>query len=661
MKPTPPLAISYIRFSTLEQKKGDSFRRQYQKTIEYCEQNDLDLSSERYLDEGLSAYLGTNKEKGRLGDLLNAIKDRKIPRGSYLIIESLDRLSRQDIGSQLRLFLEILEHGINIVTLMDGAVHSAEKLKDAPNEIMFALGTMIRANQESEIKSKRVGEAWANKRRTAAERPLTRIAPAWLKLEKGKFVLIEDRGAVVREIFEGCLAGLGRRATAKKLNARGEPVWGSKAKNKSGLWNDSYIAKILANRAVLGEYQPHTKKGGKRFVSGPPLVGYYPTVISEQIFYACQGKAERRTNRGGREISKAKNLFNAVARCAVCGGRMEFQDKGNGEKYLKCRASSFKSITCTANGVNYPIVEDFMVSVLMSGRWVELLDNKESGKDDALALEAAEAKLLSINRKIGNLLDLAESGGEISDISERLNRNREERAQLERAIAGLKAKTAETKSRMSTYKEAVHAKYFISSSDARNEEWQLALRRTIKMMMEDTANAVYLECLETGAVGFFVVLKSGNFVIGTQKDFKSIHSRFEVVVAKWHLRTDEARIAIQYSFEEDREEILRPKPSLYEISKGVDLVEKCLSLKAVKTIRMLGFVPTEKPDFRKLNKEQRRILRNQLEDFASLAPDYTIDDHKGEVMAGYFWKRGLKPLREVKSNVEQNFQSRLKR
>jgi hypothetical protein len=32
-----PLAISYIRFSTTAQAMGDSFRRQYEKTVAYCD------------------------------------------------------------------------------------------------------------------------------------------------------------------------------------------------------------------------------------------------------------------------------------------------------------------------------------------------------------------------------------------------------------------------------------------------------------------------------------------------------------------------------------------------------------------------------------------------------------------------------------------------
>ena len=38
-----------------------------------------------------------------------------MPRGSYLVIENLDRLSREDERTALRLWLDILDAGINSV------------------------------------------------------------------------------------------------------------------------------------------------------------------------------------------------------------------------------------------------------------------------------------------------------------------------------------------------------------------------------------------------------------------------------------------------------------------------------------------------------------------------------------------------------------------
>ena len=51
-----PTAYSYIRFSTPEQLKGDSLRRQLQRTSDYCKNNNLTLSEKTYSDLGISAF-----------------------------------------------------------------------------------------------------------------------------------------------------------------------------------------------------------------------------------------------------------------------------------------------------------------------------------------------------------------------------------------------------------------------------------------------------------------------------------------------------------------------------------------------------------------------------------------------------------------------------
>lgn len=93
-----PKAYSYTRFSTPEQGQGDSLRRQTAAAREYATKNQLDLDEElTFHDPGMSAYRGRNAETGALGTFLEAVRDKIIPLGSYLLVESLDRISRQTV------------------------------------------------------------------------------------------------------------------------------------------------------------------------------------------------------------------------------------------------------------------------------------------------------------------------------------------------------------------------------------------------------------------------------------------------------------------------------------------------------------------------------------------------------------------------------------
>src|SRR5204863_5212253 len=96
--------------------------------------------------------------------------------------------------------------------------------------------------------------------------------------------------------------------------------------------------KILSYRAVIGEYQPHSRTGGSRQPVGEPITDYFPAIIQPDLFHAVQAKLEANRGKGGR-IDKAKNVFTHLVKCAYCGGPLTLVDKGKGPKghaYLIC-------------------------------------------------------------------------------------------------------------------------------------------------------------------------------------------------------------------------------------------------------------------------------------------------------------------------------------
>ncbi|EGJ88532.1 hypothetical protein SF434370_1370 [Shigella flexneri 4343-70] len=69
-----------------------------------------------FKDLGKSAFSGKHL-KGGLGDFLTAIEKGLVKAGDTLLIESLDRLSRQDIDIASELLRRILRAGVDVVTL----------------------------------------------------------------------------------------------------------------------------------------------------------------------------------------------------------------------------------------------------------------------------------------------------------------------------------------------------------------------------------------------------------------------------------------------------------------------------------------------------------------------------------------------------------------
>src|SRR5947209_4027890 len=110
-------AFSYIRFSKPEQLKGDSLRRQMEWSEGLCTRKGWMLDGSLKLqDLGVSAFRGKHAATGRLAAFLAAIKQGKVHPGDVLLVESLDRLSRQDVDTGWEIFRGILKAGVEIQT-----------------------------------------------------------------------------------------------------------------------------------------------------------------------------------------------------------------------------------------------------------------------------------------------------------------------------------------------------------------------------------------------------------------------------------------------------------------------------------------------------------------------------------------------------------------
>jgi DNA invertase Pin-like site-specific DNA recombinase len=342
MKP----AVSYIRFSSPEQAKGDSFRRQSAAAAEWAKKHGYEIK-QSLQDLGVSAYRGRNEQTGEFAAFLAAAEAGKLPKGSVLIVENLDRVSRQAPRKALTTFLRLINAGVGIVTLTDGKLHTAKSLdSDAIGMGLFgALMVMIRANSESRHKSERVAAAWSNKRaRARAEAvPLTDRIPSWLVSKRdasGRRIFTEHptHADTVRRIFVECAEGAGRRTIVKGLNRDHVPTF----RGRNG-WQTSTISRIITSRNALGEYQPCMRgEGGKLIPEGEPILGYYPAVVGEDLWVRANRATElRQKNAGGRPQAEALNLIPGLGRCS-CGARMMFLNKGappKGGCYFACSAA----------------------------------------------------------------------------------------------------------------------------------------------------------------------------------------------------------------------------------------------------------------------------------------------------------------------------------
>lgn len=329
-----PVAYSYVRFSTAKQQLGDSLRRQVDMAREYCEKHGLRLHEDSYRDLGVSAFKRANLERGALAAFIGAVKQGKVPAGSYLVVEQFDRLSRDDIDMAVKLLLDLVHNDVRVVTLVDGRVWDRAAVKDMGN-LMLAIALMSRANNESAMKAVRLKAKWGVKKETAraqaATGQMTRIVtsecPRWLKpkADKTGFDPIPERVESVHRVFDLLGKGMGAVHIARRANEERWP-----APSSSGTWHSSLINRLLNNRALLGEYQPYADdEDGKRKAAGDPIKAYYPVVLEEAVFLKAHAVRHRRGAFPGRRDASFKNWLGGMIKCGACGRGMVRKNKNS--------------------------------------------------------------------------------------------------------------------------------------------------------------------------------------------------------------------------------------------------------------------------------------------------------------------------------------------
>ncbi len=358
-----PKAYSYIRFSTPEQAKGRSYDRQIELASAYAKEHGLELADLTFKDLGVSAFRGKNAQTGALRAFLKAVEDEDIPSGSYLLVENLDRITRNSIIAAQAVFMLIIQAGIILVTLLDKRRYSLESINANPTDLIISIVLMMRGHEESATKARRLADAYEKKRRKAAEGvPFTRMLPAWLRLneETGKHEADPQRAAVIRSIFEMADEGLGQHQIAQRLNEQRVPTWGGRGnQRRAECWHRSYVKKLLTNSAVIGTFTPHQKdKQTNKRLPLEPIEDYFPAVVDRDLFERVASRTRAPAARGRNAAIEPASIFAGVLRCVHCGGAVTRVAKGE-HVYLVCsRANRRGTKACRYLAVPYSNVED---------------------------------------------------------------------------------------------------------------------------------------------------------------------------------------------------------------------------------------------------------------------------------------------------------------
>ncbi|MFM0517913.1 recombinase family protein [Caballeronia jiangsuensis] len=355
--------FSYLRFSDVRQKAGTSIAHQQEYAAKWAADHGLTLDTSLNLrDEGLSAYHLKNVTKGALGTFFKAIDSGRVPSGSVLVVESHDRLSRAEVDVALAQLLNIIHSGITVVTANDGQVYSREQIKDKPWSLMYSMIEMMRAHQESDIKSKRVKaslrlqcEGWL--KGTWRGHIAVGKDPKWIRFDRNRnqFELVGEYAESLRALIGFYRAGHSPSRSFERMREAGIAL-------PPCVSNVPRLHAILANRNLVGEKT--IKVEGETYL----LPGYYPALLTEAEFASLQYLRAQRGRRVGRAevISFMTGL--GITFCARCGYAMGNQNimsrpkradglPHEGHRRLVCTGAQKAADRCTVGSCSIVPVE----------------------------------------------------------------------------------------------------------------------------------------------------------------------------------------------------------------------------------------------------------------------------------------------------------------
>ncbi|WP_423764711.1 recombinase family protein [Escherichia coli] len=399
-------------------------------------------------DQGVSAFKGLNISEGELGRWMEQVQAGMWD-GSHLVLESIDRISRQNPFTLVGYLSRLVEHDI---TLHDVSLNL---LINRSNSAMLPIVTMSaqRAYEESKIKSDRIRDGWRRKREQAFNNGtiVTNKRPQWIDIRDDQYVL-NDKVHIVKEVFRLAQSGIGTPTIAKILNAKGDD-WLFESGRQ---WRGESVHKLLKNKRVTGSIFISEIIRDYNSTSNPVdqkryEMDVYPIVISKEEFNLVQQLLRSRrantgrisTNKDTDELKKS-NIFNSICRCGKCGEAMYHNvvkshrnSKKNGkftEEYRYIRCLGERDNLCDNKALRYEIVEQFVLEYLKGMDFSRILKpNNHKSEIDVLRLNIDEEKkhireyrqgiekLKSMGKKVpfDVLVELEESQKRLSDLEEK--------------------------------------------------------------------------------------------------------------------------------------------------------------------------------------------------------------------------------------------------
>ncbi|MDE3272739.1 recombinase family protein [Pseudoalteromonas sp. G4] len=399
-------AYLYSRVSSDKQTKETStgLQRQMEIAKSFLKSHSGYVLEETFIDAGISAYHGTNlAEDSGLSSFITACKAGTIEKGSLLIIEAPDRLSRLGIRDGIQLFDLLFDLEIDIGLVKYNTIMRHDDTNNLGNSLQLSSALYL-GHLESLQKSQRIKESFE----VLLENGMHPSGnyPKWLVLSEDRksFSVHPIHGWTLKKIFELKLSGWGSMRIAAYLNKHLEqypPITGKPKHTKS------IIEKYLKSKAVFGTWERLETvylEGKRKKGEAKELVeNYFPSVISYNDWLRANNPLRKQQGKVSKEI---QNIFRGLTFCGVCGKTRTYAKGKRGKAKLLCKGQTYENNGCCQARLNYQPIESAIL------KWLEGFDLNSLGTTKVIDTKEGEAKLIKLKEYA---LELENQLGDISN------------------------------------------------------------------------------------------------------------------------------------------------------------------------------------------------------------------------------------------------------
>ena len=410
-------AVIYARYSSDNQSE-QSIEGQLRVCNEYAKTHDITVVKS-YIDRAMT---GTNDNRP---DFQRMIKDSARKEWELVLVYKLDRFSRNKY-----------EMAVHKKTLKDNGVKvisATEYIPDSPEAIILESMLEGYAEYYSAELSQKVKRGMKETRLKGNFTGGTLIYG--YKVEDRKVVIDEEKAGVVKYIFKQYAMGVYVKDIIAALTEKG-------IFNKGKPFARNTIYNMLKNEKYFGIYRHNDEV----------FDNIYPAIVTKEIYEKVRRKID--ANKYGKRSVEVVYMLRNKMICGYCGRPISAEtgtSKGGKKiRYYKCLGRKHNN-GCKKSMVRKELLEDFVVSnivKLISEKEVKdkmissLMRMQEESITDNADLQRLTKERKTTETQITNIMTAIENGGTSATAMKRLRELELKAAELEKAIARQRAKTA---------------------------------------------------------------------------------------------------------------------------------------------------------------------------------------------------------------------------